>query len=293
MSPLRKPGPNASGARPHRLPRLADPEKAVAQLLDAYGQRIHAVAFRITGNDEDADDVSQEAFLQAYRKWDQFRGEADPGTWLYTIAVRAARRALRRRISRRQRFVSLEQILPFGDARMPPAPIDAESGEAALMRSETVAQVDGAIAGLPVIYRLPVVLKDIAELSVEEVASVLGIKGATVKTRVHRGRLLLRRALTNGHTAVRMPPPAYERQMCLDLLRAKMEALDRGVEFPVQDQLVCERCKSVFGWLDLARDACQEVSRTELPPRVRELVMAEIAKEGRPRGGRSLRSRTR
>ena len=90
-----------------------------------------------------------------------------------------------------------------------------------------------------------------------EVASILGVKEATIKTRVHRARLALRKTLAEDLPRRDAPHPDHSRQVCLDLLGAKQEALDRGVDFPVPPEELCTRCKSLFSTLDLTYDACQ------------------------------------
>jgi hypothetical protein len=127
------------------------------------------------------------------------------------------------------------------------------------LRKEAEAAVIEAIATLPLPVRLPLVLADIAELSTAEIAAILGLKDATVKTRIHRGRLQLRRALLARLPAAPAPPPDHDRQVCLDLLAAKQEALDRGAPFPVSPAALCARCRSVFTALDLGRDVCRHL----------------------------------
>ena len=111
---------------------------------------------------------------------------------------------------------------------------------------------------------------------VAEVAAILDLKPATVKTRVHRARMQLRAAL--DRELPRRPAPAaeHERQICLDLLTAKQEALDQGVEFPVPAQDLCDRCRSLFDTLDLTRDVCLLLGNDHLPPKVREMVLARL-----------------
>ena len=134
---------------------------------------------------------------------------------------------------------------------------------------------DIALAELPVKFRLPLVLKDIAELSTAEVAEILGIKPATVKTRVHRARLALRKALSESLPKRPAPPPDHSRQVCLDLLESKQEALDRGVDFPVAPAELCTRCRSLFATLDLTYDACRYLGDVELPAELRQTILEQ------------------
>jgi hypothetical protein len=144
------------------------------------------------------------------------------------------------------------------------------------IRQEAREQLDAALARVPEPFRKTLVLGEIAELSVAEIASVLGLKEATVKTRLHRGRLALRKALEAGG-----PVPRGSLQsghVCRALLEAKLEAMDRGVSFPYPEEALCERCRAVFQGLDLTRAICRELvsgagaKGTGLPgTRIREL----------------------
>ena len=121
---------------------------------------------------------------------------------------------------------------------------------------------------------MPLVLKDIVGFTVSQVAEILGIKEGTAKSRIHRARMRLRRALEVVLPRRKMPPSPYSRQVCLDLLDAKQEALDRGV--PFDDEVICDRCRSVFATLDLTGEACRELSAGRLPPGLRERLLASL-----------------
>jgi hypothetical protein len=136
--------------------------------------------------------------------------------------------------------------------------------------------VERALAELPIHLRLPLVLKDIVELSISQVAEILGIKPATVKTRVHRGRLALRRAMAEVLPKRPSPPPDHPQRVCLDLLNAKQEALDRGADFPVPQDELCTRCQSLLSTLDLAHDVCSQLSLDGLPDELRRSIESEI-----------------
>ena len=145
------------------------------------------------------------------------------------------------------------------------------------IREEAREAVDRAISTLPLRYRMPLLLKEIAELSVEEVAQILGLKEATVKTRLHRARLMLRRALEGVLPKADLPAPDHSRTLCLDLLRAKQEAFDHGVDFAVPESELCSRCQALFATLDLAHDTCIELrGNHQLPAEIRQLLLDEM-----------------
>jgi RNA polymerase sigma-70 factor (ECF subfamily) len=171
----------------------------------------------------------------------------------------------RRRAGEPLHIASLAELSPFAEQRMAvpdPGPL----------RAEAVERVGAAVAALPIAFRLCVVLKEIVGLPVATVARILGIEPATVKTRLHRARLQLRKALAGTLPSRPAADPAYARQVCIDLLRTKQDALDRGVEAPELRDLICERCRSVFATLDQARDACAELARGRMPEGLRRRI---------------------
>lgn len=250
----------------------ADPRRAIAELVTRCGPMLHAVVLRLTRNRADADDVVQEAFLSAYKHWSEFRGESQPCTWLHSIAVRAALRRGRRESRRRDVAREYARAMPFMQSRLAAADFPSASLEARELRTDARRRVDVAMRDVAEPFRSALVLKEIAGMSVDDVAMVLGVKAATVKTRLHRGRLLLRAALLSDRPRTPVPAAVYDRATCMDLLRAKMEALDRGVDFPVQDDLVCERCRQVFASLDVGADACRSLRGRTMPAALRKSI---------------------
>ena len=250
----------------------ADPRRAIAELVARCGPMLHAVVLRLTRNRADADDVVQEAFLSAYKHWSEFRGESQPCTWLHSIAVRTALRRGRRESRRRDVAREYARAMPFMQSRLAAADCPSASLEARELRADARRRVDVAMRDVAEPFRSALVLKEIAGMSVDDVAMVLGVKAATVKTRLHRGRLLLRAALLSDRPRTPVPAAVYDRATCMDLLRAKMEALDRGVDFPVQDDLVCERCRQVFASLDVGADACRSLRGRTMPAALRKSI---------------------
>ncbi len=296
MTPSTPRTPPARQATPPRRIEAGTPAStAVAALADVYGARIRGLATRLCANRSDADDLVQEVFLQAFRSWPTFRGEADPGTWLHAIAARTCRRRFSRAAARRMPAAS--QLMPWSETTVMQVAAAPEDEESESERREAVARVQREIARLPSFLRVPLVLKEVLELSVEETGSALGLATNTVKTRLHRARLALRKAMTAKAAAVEAPAPIYEKQVCLDLLKAKMEAMDRGgraAEFTVPQAEVCERCRAVFRELDLVQDACARMDEGTMPASLRATIIraieqrdrAERASEARPRRGR-------
>jgi RNA polymerase sigma-70 factor (ECF subfamily) len=262
--------------------------EAIPLLLEEHGGRIYSLGLRLCGDASDAQDLVQETFLNAFRHWQGFEGRAQPSTWLYTIAARACQRMHRKRAGEPEHMDSLDDLLPSRQRGVPDTAAfgaDTEDDpETEHLRREARQRVEQALAEVPAHFRLPLVLKELAELSLAEIAAVLGLKEATVKTRIHRARLALRKALADGLPERPAAAPSHERRVCLDLLRAKQEAMDRGEHLPVANAELCDRCRSLFETLDLARDACVSLGEGELPPPVRQVVMADLQREASASG---------
>jgi RNA polymerase sigma-70 factor (ECF subfamily) len=182
------------------LDRLRSGEAAAFNRLVADRTNdIYALLFRLTEDPEEARDLTQETFLQAFRNIRQFRGDADLRTWLYRIAVNQARNRWRwwkRR--RRERTVSLDAPLTR-DSDTTLADVlpgrDGGDPEQATLSRERERTLLAALRTLATPYREAVVLRDIAGLSYEDVAIALEISVGTVKSRLSRGRTELRRRL--------------------------------------------------------------------------------------------------
>lgn len=239
---------------------------------------IYSLALRMSGNPETAEDILQETFMQAFSKWEQFRGESRPSTWLYTIAVRKYLRSQRKTSGQPQRMVSLEELLPMGATQSVPdvkgalhSPLDEA------LKREALEELESAIVQLPSEYRIPLVLKEIAGFPVAEVSRIMGLKEATTKTRLHRARAMLFRTVSASLPQKNVPPAAYSKRVCMDLLRAKQESLDKGVDFPLPPGDFCLRCKAVFETMDFAHDLCQELSSEDLPAEARQAVLLDLA----------------
>ena len=160
---------------------------AFEQLVAEYQDRVYGIALRITGSPAEAEDVMQDAFLDAFRAWPAFRGEAAPTTWLYRIAVNAA---LRRRRSLRDVEYLSEQDETDDE-------IPDWSGDVAqtALRREVEQRLEDGITRLPEDLRVTLILRDVEGLSTAETSATLAITEAAVKSRLHRARVLLRRHL--------------------------------------------------------------------------------------------------
>ncbi len=168
---------------------------AFETLVLRYQDRVYGLALRLTGAPEEAEDVTQEAFLRAYKGLAAFGGRSSFYTWLFRITFNAAHSEVRRLGRRHER----EKVLPIGaaaneddDAQQNPGVADPPSREAdpaaAVETADSAERVRRAIDGLEPDHRAVVVLRDVEGLSYEEIAEVVGASRAAVKSRIHRAR---------------------------------------------------------------------------------------------------------
>ena len=188
---------------------------AVADLDRIYGARVVQLAHRYLRNHEDAQEVAQDVLLKVFSKINAFRGEAALGSWIHRITFNAAMSRLRSTRVKRAADATRAGASPDGvdDGRAAPRaePADWSSlGDEHVMRAELRQELADAVRDLPAIYRAPVILRDIRGLSTEEASALLKVKGQTLKSRLHRGRLILRERLRDfaGGIPLHRPLPA-------------------------------------------------------------------------------------
>jgi RNA polymerase sigma-70 factor (ECF subfamily) len=194
----------------------AGDESAVQELAERYSPRIYQLALRHMKNREDAEEVTQDVLMKVYRKVGAFRGDAALSSWIYRITFNTAMSRLRNaraaRLAEQERERALAKEYNEERPGTPKQPADwSRMPDEELLRAQLRQAVTAAIAELPEIYRAPVVLRDIQGLTTEEASTRLNLKDQTLKSRLHRGRLMLRerlQAFTSGLNLHR-PTPAY------------------------------------------------------------------------------------
>jgi RNA polymerase sigma-70 factor (ECF subfamily) len=174
---------------------VARDEAAFNELVTAYERRVFALVFRMLGRRDEAEDLAQEVFVQVFKAIDQFRGESKLSTWIYRIAVNLCKNRTkylsRRHAGEQDEFEAMAERAPLtaakgvsvGDVSRPDELVEG-------MQLEVV--VKRAIAQLDPEFREALVLRDVEDLSYEEIAAVTGVPDGTVKSRIHRARAQLR-----------------------------------------------------------------------------------------------------
>jgi RNA polymerase sigma-70 factor (ECF subfamily) len=186
---------------------------AYEELLTRFQQPVYGLALRLLNDPSEASDVVQEVFLKVFRNVRAFRGQSTLKTWIYRITVNEAHNARRWFFRHRRREVELDtdpeetrnwkEIIPDGST----SPFDAA------FEHEQHAMIEAALAGINPIFREAVVLRDIIDMSYEEIAEILGVSLGTVKSRILRGREALRVELAGSlkhRPALRLVPKTAE-----------------------------------------------------------------------------------
>jgi RNA polymerase sigma-70 factor (ECF subfamily) len=192
-------------------------ERALAELSSLYGSKIFQLAFRYLRNHEDAEEVAQDVLLKIFRKIEMFRGDSALSSWIYRITFNTAMSRLRQ--SKATRLAEATEVeigtMVTDDGPGAHDPVDwSRMADEEMLRRQMRERLVEAVEDLPAIYREPVILRDLKGLSTEEASTRLRVKDQTLKSRLHRGRMLLRERLADfagglsmhaGSTAVLQP----------------------------------------------------------------------------------------
>lgn len=188
-------------------------QSAVSDLADRYSSRIRQLALRYLRNPDDAEEIVQDVLFKVYQKIDAFRGDAALSSWIYRITFNTAMSRLR---SARVRTGDVPADRAHAGEDGAAGATDVADWSALaddeLLRAEMRGRFNKALRELPPIYRHPILLRDVHGLSTEEASARLRVKDQTLKSRLHRGRLILRTQLSDFagglslHRHVARPP---------------------------------------------------------------------------------------
>lgn len=176
-------------------------EGALADVADAYSSKIYQLAFRYLRNKEDAEEVVQDVLYKVHRNVGAFRGDAALSSWIYRITFNTAMSRLRTARYQRTQQEDSQLLNGITDENGNVQRLEladwSDMADERVLRSQLRRRVLRAILALPAIYRAPVVLRDLQGMSTEEASAVLKVKDQTLKSRLHRGRVILRKQLAD------------------------------------------------------------------------------------------------
>lgn len=169
-------------------------EKAFREVVRRYGDQVFNMTYRMLGNREEAEDVAQEVFITVFKSIDSFRGDSKFSTWLYRITANTCKNRIKYLARRHDRSKDeyderIDRSQAAGAVATPSTP---QRPDTALEGLELELQLQDVIASLDEDHRLLVVLRDIQELSYDEICEITGLPEGTVKSRLHRARAALK-----------------------------------------------------------------------------------------------------
>jgi RNA polymerase sigma-70 factor (ECF subfamily) len=204
---------------------------ALEALMRRHNGRLFRVARAILKDDAAAEDALQDAYVQAFRRSDQFRGEAELATWLTRIVINQALMVLRKR-KREPIVVPFRGLAGGHEGRSDDMASDvpdekAESPSDSMLRGEIRKVIERRIDQLPVAFRTVFVMREVEEMTVQETAECLGIPTATVRTRLFRARALLRESLERDMDTARAGVYGFAGARCDRIVAAVLARLEQ------------------------------------------------------------------
>ena len=179
------------------LRRLVDrDERAFRELIDEHRDRVFNITYRMLGNRAEAEDVAQEVFITVFKQIENFRGDSKFSTWLYRVTVNHCKNRIKYLARRHDRDRDeLDETSQQQNGAVNGAPVRAKNPDKALESAQMEKLLQEAIASLDDEQRAVVILRDVEDLSIEEICEITGLPDGTVKSRLHRARLVLRKKM--------------------------------------------------------------------------------------------------
>ena len=181
----------------HRLVSAlqAGEEQAYEQLIERFQNPVYNLAYRLLNDQADASDVAQEVFLKIFRNVGNFRGDSSLRTWVYRIAVNESHNRRRWLFRHRRGETGIDETFEDSDGREKPLMDSGETPFDFTVNREALGLLEEALAGINPVFRAALVLREIEDMSYDEIAEILEVSIGTVKSRIVRGREALRRNL--------------------------------------------------------------------------------------------------
>jgi RNA polymerase sigma-70 factor (ECF subfamily) len=247
----------------------------LAESLSLLQQTVYSFSMKVCGHREDAEDTAQEVLLKSIPYLPQFESPQALGVWLYKVAKNRCLMSRRKSKFAPTRMLSLEELMPSREELETITATQEWTPEASLLESERSDILLQNVHKLPPNYRLVLVLHDMEEVPSSEVAKILSLQEGTVRVRLHRARLFLRKELAKTAAGrVRRPgglphPPATAK--CKELLAALSDYLDGTADESARRRLEehldgCHPCKSVLKSLESTIRHCRDCPPPQLTP---------------------------
>ena len=265
------------------------------QALTLLQGTVFSFSMKVCGQKQDAEDTAQEVLLQSLRKLPQFDSPRALVVWLYKVAKTRCLMSRRKSKFAPKQALSLEELMPDKTDLQKFSNSPTDTPETSLLRRERAKRLRETIQKLPPEYRLVLVLRDMEELSDADVAEVMGLKSGTVRVRLHRARLFLRKELAKQDAVERMParllkspaaPPRREGR-CKEMFAQLSNYLDAQLDGSLCEELEkhmdgCEPCKAFLASLERTIEHCRTAPNEPLDAQtsaaLRRALLAEYQK---------------
>jgi RNA polymerase sigma-70 factor, ECF subfamily len=268
------------------LLRSGDPN-AVDKALRLLQGTVFSFSMKLCGHREDAEDTMQDVLLKAVPYLPKIENPKALAVWLYKVAQNRCWMSRRRSKFAPKETIALEDLMPDASELESLTTAAHHGPEASVLSSEASARVQQAIQQIPPQYRMILVLHDMEELDTSEVAQITGLREGTVRVRLHRARLMLRRELSqasNGRKSAKPRKAGTAKPLqCRKMFAQLSEYLDGRVDELACDHIQrhlqdCPQCLTFVQDLERAVDRCRKYEvpcKSETADRLRELLVAE------------------
>jgi RNA polymerase sigma-70 factor (ECF subfamily) len=255
-------------------------EPSLDEALALLQNTVFSFSMKVCGQKQDAEDTTQEVLLQSLKKLSKFESPRALVVWLYKVAKTRCLMSRRKSKFAPKESLSLEELMPDKKELAGFAQKTVETPETAALRRETAKRLRGAVQKLPPEYRLVLVLRDMEELSDVDVAEITGLKPGTVRVRLHRARLFVRKELERSATVEKspgLPPtspePKPRERRCKEMFAQLSDYLDEELDSSMCEELErhmdgCEPCQAFLASLQRSIEQCHKIPAESMDPKL-------------------------